>query len=325
MDQTLMTTAETDKTRRQTSAVVNFFRRLVKEKPLGTFSLVIILVLIVLAIFADLIAPYHYSETNIVDRLAAPSAKYILGTDSSGRDMFSRIIYGARLSLIVGLGATALSTVIATLIGVVTGYLGGKVDLVAQRFVDAWLAFPALIIFLLLMNLIGGGVVQLILVLGIGGGIGSSRRYRSLAFWIKESMYINASKSLGASNRRLIIRHMLPNIMPMIIVGFTMSIGNVILAEAGLSFLGFGIPPPFPSWGQMISGQSRRVMEKAPWVPLWPGIAISITIFSMNMFGDAMRDLLDPRLRGGIGGMGAFGSQNAERALRKWRAKAEKY
>jgi peptide/nickel transport system permease protein len=260
-----------------------------------------------------------------MDKMQPSSAKYLLGTDSIGRDVLSRIIYGARVSMIIGLAATALGTVIGNTIGLVSGYLGGKFDLVIQRFVDAWICLPGMVVFLLLMSLIGAGMVQLILVLGIGGGIGGSRGARALAFWIKESQYISASKSMGATTGRIVSRHLLPNVMPMVIVGFSMGVGATILAESSLSFLGFGVPPPQVSWGQMISGEARYSMEQAPWLAIWPGVALTLAVFGMNMFGDAVRDLLDPRLRGGVGGMGAYGSTQSAKALKKLLAKTKKY
>ena len=309
---------------RKGSATLNFLKRLVKEKPLGTVGGIIVLVLLLAGILADVISPYGYKEVHPVDRLTAPGTQYLLGTDGVGRDMLSRIIYGARISMIVGLSATAISTLVGTVIGLTSGYIGGKFDIVVQRFVDAWLCFPGLVIYLLLMSLIGSGMLQIILVLGIGGGIGGSRGARSLAFWVKESVYVEAARSIGSSTPRIVLRHLLPNIMPMVIVGFTMGIGGVILAEASLSFLGFGIPPPYPSWGQMISGQSRYHLERAPWIPLWPGVALTLAVYGMNMFGDAVRDLIDPRLRGGVGGMGGYGMTQARKALSKKEAKDEK-
>ena len=311
-----------------------FLKRLVKEKPLGAVGGVLVLILLLTGIFADLqwiglpdvgLAPYSYKEVHVMDRLSPPMTPgYLLGTDSLGRDMLSRIIYGARISMIVGLSATALSTLVSTVIGLMSGYIGGKFDIIVQRFVDAWLCFPGLVIYLLLMSLIGAGMVQIILVLGIGGGISASRGSRSLAFWIKESVYVEATRAIGASTARIVWRHLLPNILPMIVVGFSIGVGGIILAEASLSFLGFGVPPPHPSWGQMIGGPARHQMLRAPWMILWPGVALTLAVYGVNMFGDAVRDLLDPRLRGGVGGMGAYGSGQAMKALRKKLARDEK-
>jgi peptide/nickel transport system permease protein len=309
------------------------FFRMVREKPMGTIGAVIVLLLLFTGIFADLswigmpeigLAPHHYNEINMKDRLAPPSAEYPLGADNVGRDLLSRLIYGARISMIIGLSATLLSTVVSVVIGLTSGFLGGKLDIMTQRFVDAWLCFPGLVIYLTFMSIIGGGMLQVILVLGIGGGIGASRGSRALAFWIKESAYVEATRAIGSSTWRILWRHLLPNVMPMIIVGFSLGIGGIILAEATLSFLGFGIPPPHPSWGGMLSAAGRRYMYEAPWLALWPGIALTLVVYGVNMFGDALRDLIDPRLRGGMGGVGGYGMEQAKKALRKREAKARK-
>jgi len=309
---------------RKGSALGGLLKRLFREKPLGAVGGILVLLMLLTGILADVIAPYGYKEVHPIDRLSPPSGEYLLGTDGLGRDMLSRIIYGARISMIVGLAATALSTVVSTAIGLTSGYIGGKFDIVVQRFVDAWLCFPGLVIYLLLMSLIGAGILQIILVLGIAGGISFSRGPRSMAFWVKESVYVDATRAIGASTWRILGRHLLPNIMPLLIVSFSIGIGGVILAEASLSFLGFGIPPPFPSWGQMIGGPARYQMERAPWMVLWPGVALTLAVYGVNMFGDAVRDLMDPRLRGGMGGMGGYGGEQARKALRKRQAKLQK-
>jgi len=314
---------EVEETRRP-SAAVTFLKRLLREKPLGFVGGIILLVMLLTGIFADFLAPYHYGEVHPVDKLLPPlTPGYFLGTDAIGRDMFSRIIYGARISMIVGVGATAFSTVLSTVIGLTSGYIGGKFDLLVQRFIDAWVCFPGLVIFLLLLSLVGRGVPQMILVLGIGG-IGASRGPRALAFWIKESVYVEATRAIGGSTTRVIWRHLLPNVLPMIIIGFSLGMGGIILSEASLSFLGYGIPPPHPSWGQMISGEARYMMERAPWLPLWPGVALTLAVYGVNVFGDAVRDLLDPRLRGGVGGLGEYGAEQAKKALARKQARAEK-
>ena len=279
--------------------VADFFIRLVKEKPLGTASGIIILILIFVAIFADVLAPYGFREVHLADRLQGSSAQYLLGTDGLGRDLLSRIIYGARLSLTVGLAATALSVVVAFLVGGTSGFLGGELDLGVQRFVDAWMCFPGLILLLTIMSVVGRGLPQIILVLGISGGIGGSRVVRGAVIGIKENDYFQAAEAIGSTKWRTFMRHVLPNIMPVIIIIFGISVGGVIMSEASLSFLGFGLPPKIPSWGGLLSREGRQFMEVAPWLALYPGLALTITIYSLNMFGDAMRDLLDPRLRGG--------------------------
>ena len=264
----------------------------------------IVLILIFVSIFADTLTPYPHAEHHLEDKLTGPSAQYLLGTDQLGRDLLSRLIVGAQISLTVGLAATALNVVISTLIGGISGFFGGKLDLVVQRFVDAWIAFPGLLLLLTIMSLVGQGLIQLIMVLGITGGIGGSRVVRGAVIGIKENDYFQAAEAIGCSKWRILARHVLPNIMAPIIIIFSINIGAVIISEASLSFLGFGLPARIPSWGGMLSREGRQFMEQAPWLALWPGLALTITVYSLNMFGDAMRDLLDPRLRGGEGSYG---------------------
>ena len=283
------------------SRLVDFFIRLVREKPLGTVSGIIILILILVSIFADALAPYPFWEVHPADMLQGSSVRYLLGTDHLGRDLMSRLIVGARLSLVVGLSATAVNVVVSTLIGGTSGFLGGKLDLVVQRFVDAWMAFPGLIILLTIMSIAGRGVPQIILVLGIAGGIGGSRVVRGAVIGIKENDYFLAARAIGSPTTATLIRHVVPNIMPVMIIIFSINVGGVILAEASLSFLGFGLPAQIPSWGGMLSREGRVYMEMAPWLALWPGLFLTTTVYCLNMFGDAMRDLIDPRLRGGEG------------------------
>ena len=289
----------------KSSLPTNLLSRMWNEKPLGIGAGIIILLLALVAIFADVLTPYPYWEQHLIDRLQGLSAKYLLGTDQLGRDFLSRLIYGARISLAVGLSATALNVVVAVLIGGISGFLGGKLDLAVQRFVDAWMALPGLLILLTVMSLVGRGVLQIIMVLGIAGGIGGSRVLRGAVIDIKENIYFQAAEALGSSKWRTLMRHVLPNIAPVIIIIYSINIGGVIIAEASLSFLGFGLPLKTPSWGGMLSREGRRYMEMAPWLALWPGLCLTLTVYSLNMFGDAMRDLLDPRLRGGGGRLGA--------------------
>ena len=284
---------------RRRSRLVGFSIRLVKEKPLGTISGIIIVLLIFVAIFADVLAPYGFLELHLEDRLTGPSAKYLLGTDGLGRDLFSRLISGARVSLLVGLTVTTISVVISSLIGGVSGFLGGKSDLVVQRFVDAWIAFPGLLLLLTIMSIVGKGLPQIILVLGISGGIGGSRLIRSAVIAIKGSDYFLAARAVGSPTTATLVRHVMPNVTPVIIISFSITIGGVIMSLASLGFLGYGLPPNIPDWGGMLSREGRKYMEHAPWLALWPGLCLTVTIYSLNMFGDALRDLLDPRLRGG--------------------------
>jgi len=293
--------------RKRRSLFVDFVFRLVREKPLGTLGAIIVLVLLFVGIFADLLAPYGIAEMDLASRMCGPSAQHWLGSDQLGRDVFSRIIYGARVSVIIGLAATTLLTTIATIIGALSGFLGGKFDLIVQRFVDAVMAFPSLLILITVMSIVGQGMFQIIMVLGILGGIGGSRVPRSAVMAIKENVYMMAAESIGSSTMRTIWKHVLPNVMAPIIIIFTTSIGSIILAEASLSFLGFGLPPDIPSWGGMLSGEGRRFMELAPQLAIWPGLALSVVVYGVNMFGDALRDLLDPRLRGSVGRYGVKG------------------
>jgi peptide/nickel transport system permease protein len=276
--------------------------RLVKEKPLGTAGGVVLILLLLVGIFADFIAPYGYDEIDLAARLSPPSAAHLLGTDNLGRDLLSRIIYGARISMFVGFGVAILGTALATLIGAVSGYFGGAVDFVIQRFVDSMMCLPSLIVVLSVIAVTGPGLVPVILVLGIESGIGGRVRViRSAVIAIKRNMYVEAANSIGSSSVRTIWEHILPNIMAPVIIMFTQALGAAIITEASLSFLGFGVPPPAPSWGSMLSVSGRSYMLLAPWMSFWPGFFLAIVVYGMNMLGDALRDLLDPRLRGGLG------------------------
>ena len=272
-----------------------FFARLVREQPLGTAGGIVILLLVLVSIFADSLAPYRYEEIHLRDRLQAPTAAYLLGTDHVGRDLLSRLIHGARLSLTVGLAATVLTVVVAVLIGGTTG------------FIDAWMAFPGLLLLLTIMSIAGRGMLQIIVVLGVSGGIPASRVVRGAVLAVKENAYFQAAQAIGSSRRRSLLRHMLPNIAAPIIIIFSINVGGVIMSEAALSFLGFGLPPDIPSWGGMLSREGRQYMEMAPHLALWPGLCLTVVVYSLNMFGDAVRDLLDPRLRGRLGRYGAGG------------------
>jgi peptide/nickel transport system permease protein len=273
--------------------------RLIKEKPLGACGAVIVLALLLCALFAHWIAPYPYDQANVRYRLKPPGTQFYLGTDNLGRDLFSRIVYGARISVTVGFGAVSIGVLLATLIGVPSGYFGGKFDVLVQRLVDAWMAFPFLVVLLSVMAILGPGLLNVILSLGVLSAANSSRIIRSAVLAAKENQYVEAARAVGASHGRIILRYILPNVMAPIIIIATISLGFAILAESALSFLGLGVPPPYPSWGEMLSGSGRSYMHKAPWMATWPGVAISLAVFGFNMLGDALRDLLDPRLRGG--------------------------
>ena len=285
--------------------MTDFLSRLVKEKPLSIIAGVVILLLILVAIFADVLAPYPHDEVNIVDRMQAPSGRYLLGTDQLGRDLLSRLVFGARISLTVGLAATTVNVVVAVLIGGISGFFGGRLDLAMQRFVDAWMAFPGLLLLLTIMSLVGRGLPQIIVVLGVTGGIGGSRVVRGAVIGVKENAYFQAAEAIGSTGWRTLIHHVLPNIAAPVIIIFTINVGGVIISEAALSFLGFGLPISVPSWGGMLSREGREFMEVAPRLALWPGLCLTVVVYCLNMFGDAVRDLLDPRLRGGGGRLGA--------------------
>ena len=283
---------------------LGFLTRMVREKRLGTVGGIIVIALLFTGIFAEFLAPYGVNESNRGAALSAPSAEYLLGTDNLGRDLLSRIIFGARVSILIGLGATALSTVFSLTIGIVTAYYGGLLDLLVQRVVDAWMALPGLVILMVIISIVGPGIMTVIVVLGLHFGIIDSRIYRGAALSVKEDMFVEAAQAVGCSVPRVLIRHILPNILPTAIILFTIDVPDIILIEAGLSFLGFGIPPPQPSWGSMLSGSGRSYMFLAPWMAIWPGVAIAVTVYGISMFGDALRDILDPRLRGAVGQRG---------------------
>ncbi|MBI1847266.1 MAG: ABC transporter permease [Candidatus Rokubacteria bacterium] len=272
-----------------------------RRKPLGAIGAVIVIAMLVMAVFAERIAPFGYDETIRGARMRAPGPTHWLGTDNLGRDMWSRIVYGARVSVTVGFATILLGTVAATAVGVSSGYFGGGYDICVQRVVDAWMSFPFLVIVLSVMAVLGPGLLNVILALSVIIAATSSRVIRGATIGIAANTYVEAARALGAGHLRVILRYILPNVMATIIILATIGLGGVILAESGLSFLGFGIPPPYPSWGAMLSGSGRTYMFRAPWMALWPGVAISLGVFGFNMLGDALRDVLDPRLRGASG------------------------
>lgn len=272
--------------------------RMFREKPLGAAGGTVFLLFLVCGIFADFIAPTGINDINPIARLQAPSWEFPFGTDNLGRDVLSRCLYGAQLSVVISLSAALLATVISLVIGVVSGYLGGKVDMLVQRFVDAWMSFPDLVILIVVVSVLGPGMGTVIGTLGLLLGIGGSRIVRSAVVSVRENMYVHAAQSIGASTKRILWTHIVPNVLPPVIVLFTTRIGAVILAESGLSFLGLGVPPPAPTWGGMLSGTGRQFMFQGPWLALAPGLCLTVVVYATNVFGDALRDLLDPRMRG---------------------------
>ncbi|MES2716142.1 MAG: ABC transporter permease [Pseudomonadota bacterium] len=282
-------------TKRQNNS---FLARLWRDKPLGTVGGLVLLLFLVVGVFAPWIAPYDYNEIAPLDRMQGPSWAHWFGTDNLGRDVLSRCIFGAQLSVIIGCSAAALATIISAVVGIVSGYFGGKVDMAVQRVVDAWMSFPDLIVLIVVVSVLGPGMPQIIGTLGLLLGIGGSRIVRSAVVSVREHMYVHAAQSIGAGTLRILWRHVLPNVLPPIIVLFTTRVGTVILAESGLSFLGLGVPPPAPTWGSMLSGSGRTYMFQGPWLALAPGLCLTAVVYATNVFGDALRDLLDPRMRG---------------------------
>ncbi len=268
-----------------------------RKRPLGAFGGFIVLLLIFLAIFGGAIAPYSFDDFNIPERLHGPSWSHIFGTDQQGRDVFSRVLYGARTSVLIGFGAVAVSAVVATTIGVISGYFGGVVDILFQRIVEIWQSFPGLMFIIFLISIVGSSIPMLIITLGLLFSAGSSRVVRSATLSVKQNTYVEAAKVVGASDLRVIFNYILPNVFPVIIIGASIQIGFAILIESSLSFLGYGVQPPHPSWGRMLQ-EAQSQMQYHPYLAFFPGLAIALAVYSLNMLGDALRDALDPRLRG---------------------------
>lgn len=272
--------------------------RLARKKPMGAVCLFMILIMVFMALLAEAIAPYSPVAQDYDSIMQPPSPAHFFGTDNLGRDLLSRIIFGARISLQIGIVAMAISTGVGTVVALVSGFFGGKLDLFIQRVVDAWLAFPTLIFALAVLAALGPGLTQTILAVGLAGIPSASRVIRGSVIAEKHSMYIEAARALGASHARLMVQHLLPNIAAPILVIGTLRLAAAILNEASLSFLGLGVPPPAPAWGSMLSGPSRVYMLAAPWMAVWPGVAISLAVLSWNLLGDALRDIWDPRQKG---------------------------
>jgi peptide/nickel transport system permease protein len=276
---------------RSTHGVLRFARR----RPLGAVSALIIVILLFMAVFAPVIAPYSYDHQVLADRLQNPSREHLLGTDNLGRDIFSRVVYGARISVTIGFTAVVISTLVNMLLGIPSGYFGGRIDLGVQRLVDVWQAMPGLVALIFFITVFGPSLVNLTLLLGVLG-VGGSRVIRSAVLSVRHMDYVEAARAIGATDARIMLVHVTPNVVHVIIIGATISVGGFILAEAGLAFLGLGVPPPFPTWGRMLN-VSREYLT-FPWIALGPGLALTAAVFAFNVFGDALRDVLDPRLRG---------------------------
>src|SRR5262245_22746975 len=279
--------------------------RFARAKPMGACGALLIAVLLLTAVFADRIAPYPYDVGRGAERLQGPSLAHPFGTDNLGRDLFSRVVYGARISVAVGFGAVLVGTSLATIGGGLSGYLGGRFDLLFQRLLDVWIAFPPLVLLISIVTIFTtrntapvASVVVVAATLGLLAAAGASRVVRSAVLAVRGAPYIEAARCLGRRHRHIVVRHVLPNVFPAILILATVQLGAAILAESTLSFLGFGVKPPMPAWGSMLSGAGRQYFLVAPWLAVWPGLAISLAVFGFNMLGDALRDVLDPRLRG---------------------------
>lgn len=281
-----------------TGAIWRNLRRFVRRKPLGAFGAVIALLLIVVAVFAPFIATHDPAATNAAFVYAPPGSQYWLGGDEVGRDVFSRLVYGARVSLYVGLLSAFIGASIGMMLGVTSVHFGGKIDLVIQRFIDALMAFPPLILAIAIMAALGASENNVVIALTIAFIPSTARVLRSQAMTVKEMDYIQAAKAIGAGHARIIFRYMIPNCFALYIVLVTLFLGTAIVAEATLSFLGIGVPPDVPSWGGMLNGAAQTYVHLAPWLGVFPGLAIAIVVLAWNLLGDALRDVLDPRLRG---------------------------
>ena len=275
------------------AAVLDFARRY----PLGAAGAVIILVMAVVAAAAGVAAPYNPLANDYAAMLAAPSAEHWLGTDAFGRDVLSRIIYGSRTALMVGLGASLLGATLGSTIGVASAYFGGRVDLVVQRVMDVFFAFPVIILALAVVAILGTGAGNVILAIATPMVPRCARVVRSSALAVREMPYVDAARASGFRDSRIILRHMLPNVMAPILIMATAFLGEAILLEASLSFLGLGVQEPTAAWGLMLRGAAVEFAETAPWMAIFPGLAISLAVFGFNLFGDSLRDALDPRLR----------------------------
>ena len=283
----------------------SFLHELFKTKKIAALGLCLLIFFLLIAVFADVIAPVKAVDgqipTSVLEKLQPPSLKHPFGTDSVGRDLLSYMIYGCRTSVILGIVCTLLSTIVSLIIGVASAVIGGWFDLIVQRFVDAWQCVPGMLIMLIMMSILGNGLIQLIIVISIPAGIGGSRMVRSAAIAVKDSGYAKMSTMLGGSQVWKMLQHVTPNILPLIIMNLAGSLGGVIMMEASMNFLGFGVSVNTPSWGAMLSGQGRSNMYVAPWLAMVPGIAIAVMVFASAMLGDGVRDILDPRLKGGVG------------------------
>ena len=276
-----------------TSLTRDALRRLHRNK-LAMAGLVVVILLALLAVFADALAPYPYTKTNFGRLTEPPSRDYPFGTDQIGRDMLSRMIYGARVSMLVGLGAQIIVVALGVPIGALSGYLGGRTDFLLTRFIDVMYAFPRLLFVILVMSMLGAGLMNIFIAIGLTGWVGIARQTRAQVLSIKEKEFVDGARALGAGFTRLLVRHVLPNALTPIVVAVTFGIPEAIFTEAALSFIGVGINPPTPSWGQMV-GEGQQYLRSYWHLCVFPSIAIAVTMLAFTFFGDGVRDALDPK------------------------------
>jgi peptide/nickel transport system permease protein len=272
-------------------------RKFIVTKPLGAVGAAVILVMAGTAIFADVIAPYDVYTLNQQLQFGPPSLTHWLGTDEFGRDLLSRLILGARIAMLIGFAASFLGATAGAILGVISAYLGGRTDLITQRVMDILLAFPLLVLALAIVTVLGRSIPNLVLAIAVPIIPRTARIVRSSALAAKENVYVEAARAVGSSHLRVMFRHIIPNVTAPYLIILTATLGSAILTEASLSFLGLGTAEPTPSWGLMLSGGAPLYAEKAPWLAIFPGLAISLAVFGFNLFGDSLRDALDPKLR----------------------------
>ena len=270
--------------------------RLLRENKVAAFSAVLILIFVLAAVFAPFLAPYDPKQMDIMNRLSAPSAEHLLGTDEGGRDILARMLYGSRVSLLAGVLPTLMSMILGAALGLISGFAGGIADEIIMRIADVMLAFPSALLAMLIMYTLGGGLMNVFLTLSLVSWAGIARVVRSETLRLRGSVYVTAARSIGVPKARIVLRHILPNCVPTLIVLFTLSVPSAILTESSLSFLGLGIQPPDTSWGLMIN-QGRQYLYNAPWCSFAPCIAIMLIVLAFNFLGDGLRDALDPHLQ----------------------------
>lgn len=271
-------------------------KRLCRENNLALFSAILILLFILAAVFAPLLTPYSFNEMDILNRLSPPSKAHLLGTDEGGRDVLTRMLYGSRISLLVGIVPTVISMLLGAALGIIAGYIGGRIDAVIMRIADIMLAFPSMLLAMVIMYTLGDGIINIFLALALVNWASVARIVRSETLKLKESEYVEAARSIGVGKLTIMLRHILPNCISSLIVLFTLNIPSAILSESSLSFLGIGVQAPQASWGLMVN-TGRQFLYSQPWLSLSPSLAIMLLVLAFNFLGDGLRDVLDPHLK----------------------------